>query len=68
MSQYRIYVEEEDSEKVVLSVLVNVENGEEVEPKTTGIAVSKHIKRALVAAAGIELGADWWEDKDEPNE
>lgn len=62
MSGYRIYVEDEESEKVILSVLVDVQNGIEVEPDTTGTATDIKIKRALVAAAGIELGIDWWKE------
>jgi hypothetical protein len=65
MSAYRIYVEDEDSEKVILSVLVDVQNGTDIEPETTGVATDKEIKRALVAAAGIQLGEEWWKD-DEP--
>jgi len=61
----KIYVEDSEG-KVVFATEVEVNGSIEDEPICAGVAKMLEIKRCLVAAAGIELGADWWkEDKEE---
>jgi len=60
----KIFVED-DSGKIIFSTDVTVNGNLEQEPEVIGTAVNKPVKRALVAAAGIQLGKEWWEDDKE---
>lgn len=57
----RIYVED-DKGQVVFSTQVEVNGDLTKEPATAGVATMLPIKRCLVAAAGIQLGEEWWKD------
>lgn len=60
----KIFVEDDEG-KIIFSTQVEVNGNLEQEPATVGIATVVPVKRALVAAAGIELGSDWWKEDDE---
>jgi len=57
----KIYVED-DKGAVIFATMVGVNENIEEEPVSTGVATLLLIKRGLVAAAGVQLGADWWKD------
>lgn len=57
----RIYVED-DKGSVIFSTQVEVNGDLTVEPVPVGVAKLISVKRCLVAAAGIELGEEWWKE------
>lgn len=57
----KIYVED-DKGNVIFATMVEVNGDIAEEPVTTGVATLLPIKRCLVAAAGVQLGADWWKE------
>lgn len=57
----RIYVED-DKGSVIFSTQVEVNGDLTVEPVPVGVAKLIPVKRCLVAAAGIELGEEWWKE------
>jgi len=57
----KIFVEDEAG-KIIFATQVEVNGSIEQEPAAVGVASCIPVKRALVAAAGIQLGQEWWKD------